>query len=66
VIEAQVGGQQADDRVDGVGQQWRIVGNGAVVNPHSGKCLAETGSGSWLEITACPSIPALGTSWHVF
>jgi GH25 family lysozyme M1 (1,4-beta-N-acetylmuramidase) len=48
------------------GEQWRIVGNGAVVNPHSGKCLTETGSGSWLKITACPSTPALATSWHVF
>jgi GH25 family lysozyme M1 (1,4-beta-N-acetylmuramidase) len=48
------------------GEQWRIVGNGAVINPHSGKCLTDTGSGGWLDITACPSTPALGTSWHVF
>jgi GH25 family lysozyme M1 (1,4-beta-N-acetylmuramidase) len=52
-----------------IGQQWRMSGNGGVVNPHSGKCLTDPSSsaanGIALDITACPSTPALGTSWHV-
>lgn len=52
-----------------IGQQWRMSGNGSVVNPHSDKCLTDpstsAANGNWLEITTCPSTPALGTSWHV-
>lgn len=52
-----------------IGQQWRLSGNGSVVNPHSGKCLTDPASaaanGVWLDITACPATPALGTSLHV-
>ncbi|HEY4461325.1 MAG TPA: RICIN domain-containing protein, partial [Streptosporangiaceae bacterium] len=56
-------------------QHWKIVPDGSlgsqVVNPASGKCLADTGgataNGSKLTLQACPPLSASdpGTTWHV-
>jgi GH25 family lysozyme M1 (1,4-beta-N-acetylmuramidase) len=56
-------------------QHWKIVPDGSlgsqVVNPASGKCLADTGgamaNGSKLTLQSCPPLSANdpGTTWHV-
>jgi GH25 family lysozyme M1 (1,4-beta-N-acetylmuramidase) len=50
-------------------QRWQFAGAGELVNPHSGKCLADpadsTVNGTWTEIEACPAAADPGTSWHV-
>jgi GH25 family lysozyme M1 (1,4-beta-N-acetylmuramidase) len=54
-------------------QHWKIVPMGPlgsqVVNPASGKCLADTGdatvNGSKLTIQPCPQAQDPGTTWHV-
>jgi GH25 family lysozyme M1 (1,4-beta-N-acetylmuramidase) len=50
-------------------QRWQFAGAGELVNPNSGKCLADpadsTTNGTWAEIETCPSAADPGTSWHV-
>jgi hypothetical protein len=50
-------------------QIWQFAGAGELVNPHSGKCLADpadsTVNGTWTEIETCPSAADPGTSWHM-
>jgi GH25 family lysozyme M1 (1,4-beta-N-acetylmuramidase) len=54
---------------DDSAQRWQFAGAGKLVNPHSGKCLADpadsTVNGTWTEIETCPSATDPGTSWHV-
>jgi GH25 family lysozyme M1 (1,4-beta-N-acetylmuramidase) len=52
-----------------VAQRWQVAGSGELVNPNSGKCLADpadsTVNGTQAEIETCPSAADPGTSWHV-